>query len=64
MGSTTHTADPGAYASVFVAGLVTALATGLGAVPFFLFEEVGDRWNVLLWGSPPASWSPRRCSAS
>jgi ZIP family zinc transporter len=43
-------ADPGAYAFVFVAGLVTAQATGLGAVPFFLFEEIGDRWNVLLWG--------------
>lgn len=37
-------------ALVFVAGFVTALATGLGAIPFFFFEEVGDRWNVLLWG--------------
>jgi ZIP family zinc transporter len=35
---------------VFGAGLVTALATGLGALPFFLFEEIGDRWNVVLWG--------------
>jgi ZIP family zinc transporter len=35
---------------VFVAGLVTALATGVGALPFFLFEEVSDRWNVVLWG--------------
>jgi ZIP family zinc transporter len=35
---------------VFVAGLVTALATGLGAIPFFFVEEVGDRWNVILWG--------------
>jgi ZIP family zinc transporter len=35
---------------VFVAGLVTALATGLGALPFFFFEEVPDRWNVALWG--------------
>jgi ZIP family zinc transporter len=35
---------------VFVAGLVTALATGLGALPFFLVEEIGDRWNVVLWG--------------
>jgi ZIP family zinc transporter len=35
---------------VFVAGLITALATGVGALPFFLIEEVGDRWNVVLWG--------------
>jgi ZIP family zinc transporter len=35
---------------VFIAGLVTALATGLGALPFFLFDEIGDRWNVALWG--------------
>jgi ZIP family zinc transporter len=35
---------------VFVAGLVTALATGLGAIPFFLVEEISDRWNVALWG--------------
>lgn len=35
---------------VFVAGLITALATGLGAVPFFLVSEIGDRWNVALWG--------------
>ena len=39
-----------AYALVFVAGLVTALATGVGALPFFLTEEVSDRWNVALWG--------------
>jgi len=37
-------------AFVFVAGLLTALATGLGAVPFFLVEDFSDRWNVLLWG--------------
>ena len=37
-------------AFVFVAGLLTALATGLGAVPFFLVEEFSDRWNVVLWG--------------
>ncbi|MDS0282152.1 ZIP family metal transporter [Haloarcula onubensis] len=37
-------------AFVFVAGLLTALATGLGAVPFFLVDEFSDRWNVLLWG--------------
>ena len=35
---------------VFVAGFITALATGLGAIPFFLVEEIGDRWNVGLWG--------------
>ena len=37
-------------ALVFVAGLVTALATGLGALPFFFFDDIGDRWNVVLWG--------------
>jgi len=37
-------------ALVFVAGLITALATGLGALPFFLVEEIGERWNVALWG--------------
>lgn len=37
-------------ALVFVAGLLTALATGLGALPFFLVEEISDRWNVALWG--------------
>ncbi|WP_276302052.1 ZIP family metal transporter [Halorussus lipolyticus] len=35
---------------VFVAGLVTALATGLGALPFFVVEDFSDRWNVALWG--------------
>jgi ZIP family zinc transporter len=35
---------------VFVAGLITALATGLGALPFFLFDDISDRWNVVLWG--------------
>ena len=39
-----------ALAFVFVAGLVTALATGLGALPFFLFGDISDRWNVALWG--------------
>jgi ZIP family zinc transporter len=37
-------------AIVFVAGLLTALATGIGALPFLLVEEIGDRWNVVLWG--------------
>jgi ZIP family zinc transporter len=35
---------------VFVAGLLTALATGVGAFPFFFFDEMSDRWNVVLWG--------------
>ncbi|MGZ0748364.1 ZIP family metal transporter [Haloparvum sp. AD34] len=35
---------------VFLAGLVTALATGIGALPFFFFDEINDRWNVVLWG--------------
>jgi zinc transporter, ZIP family len=37
-------------ALVFLAGLVTALATGLGAVPFLFFDEISDRRNVVLWG--------------
>lgn len=37
-----------ALAFVFIAGLVTALATGLGALPFFLFGDISDRWNVAL----------------
>jgi ZIP family zinc transporter len=35
---------------VFLAGLVTDLATGLGALPFFYTDEISDRWNVALWG--------------
>jgi len=35
---------------VFTAGLITALATGLGAIPFFFVEDFSDRWNVALWG--------------
>ena len=41
---------PGQLAFVFVAGLVTCLATGLGAVPYFVVDEVSTRWNVRLWG--------------
>nr|WP_282594575.1 ZIP family metal transporter [Halomarina salina] len=26
------------------------MATGVGALPFFLVDEVSDRWNVVLWG--------------
>jgi ZIP family zinc transporter len=39
-----------AFGFVFLAGLVTALATGLGALPFFLVSDISDRWNVALWG--------------
>jgi ZIP family zinc transporter len=35
---------------VFVAGLLTALATGVGALPFLFFEDITDRGNVFLWG--------------
>ena len=35
---------------VFVAGLITALATGLGAIPFFFFDDISPRGNVVLWG--------------
>lgn len=34
---------------VFAVGLVTGLATGLGVVPFFLVDEIPDRWLVALW---------------
>jgi ZIP family zinc transporter len=44
------TVDATSLGLVFVAGLVTALATGVGALPFFYFDDVGDRWNVVLWG--------------
>jgi ZIP family zinc transporter len=37
-------------AFVFLAGLLTAFATGLGAIPFFFVEEFSDRWTVGLWG--------------
>lgn len=39
-----------AYALVFLAGLITALATGLGALPFFFIADVSDELNVALWG--------------
>ena len=35
---------------VFIAGFITALATGIGALPFFIVEAVSDRLNVILWG--------------
>ncbi|MFB6073232.1 MAG: ZIP family metal transporter [Halobacterium sp.] len=40
----------GELAFVFVAGLLTDLATGLGALPFFFVDDVDDRWRVGLWG--------------
>lgn len=35
---------------VFIAGLITALATGIGAFPFFLVSDINRRWTVYLWG--------------
>ncbi len=35
---------------VFIAGFITCLATGFGALPFFLFQDISNRFNVLLWG--------------
>jgi ZIP family zinc transporter len=40
----------GDLAFVFVAGFLTALATGIGAVPFFVVEDISDRVYVVLWG--------------
>lgn len=39
-----------AYGLVFIAGLITALATGIGALPFFFVPDVSDELNVGLWG--------------
>jgi ZIP family zinc transporter len=49
----THVAGPAGIWNVgfvFLAGLVTALATGVGALPFFFFDSISDRRTVLLWG--------------
>lgn len=35
---------------VFVAGLITDLATGIGALPFFFKEDFSDRLLVGMWG--------------
>lgn len=35
---------------VFVAGLITDLATGLGALPFFFVDSMSDELIVSLWG--------------
>lgn len=37
-------------AFVFIAGLITALATGIGAIPFFFISDLSRRWTVYLWG--------------
>ncbi|ELY51354.1 ZIP family metal transporter [Natronorubrum bangense] len=37
-------------ALVFVVGLITGLATGLGVAPFFVVQRISDRWLVVLWG--------------
>lgn len=37
-------------ALVFVAASLTDIATGLGVVPFYFFDEVSERWMVFLWG--------------
>jgi len=39
-----------AYVLVFVAGLVAAFGTSLGAVPLFFVEDIDTRLNVGLWG--------------
>jgi len=44
------TLDWHAYVLVFAAGLVAAFGTGLGAVPLFYLDEIGDRLDVSLWG--------------
>ncbi|MFB6192961.1 MAG: ZIP family metal transporter, partial [Candidatus Nanohaloarchaea archaeon] len=35
---------------VFIAGLITDLATGIGAIPFFFVEEFSKKWLVGMWG--------------
>lgn len=35
---------------VFIAGLITDLATGLGTIPFFFVKEFSTRWLISLWG--------------
>lgn len=37
-------------AIVFVAALLTDLATGLGVLPFYFFDEISDSRMVFLWG--------------
>ncbi len=40
----------GPYVLVFVAGLIAAFGTSLGAVPLFWVDDIGDRLDVGLWG--------------
>lgn len=35
---------------VFVAALITDLATGIGTIPFFFVEEFSKKWLVGMWG--------------
>ncbi|MFB6181735.1 MAG: ZIP family metal transporter [Candidatus Magasanikbacteria bacterium] len=35
---------------VFIAGLITDLATGLGAIPFFFQKKIESYWLVIMWG--------------
>lgn len=35
---------------VFLAGLITDLATGLGTLPFFFIKKFSARWLVSMWG--------------
>jgi ZIP family zinc transporter len=42
--------DWAAYTLVFIAGLITALATGIGALPFFFVPDISEKFNVALWG--------------
>lgn len=35
---------------VFIAGLITDLATGLGTLPFFFVKEFSTKWLVSMWG--------------
>lgn len=35
---------------VFIAGLITDLATGLGTLPFFFVKDFSTRWLVNMWG--------------
>ncbi len=38
------------YGLIFMAGLVSAITTGVGTIPLFWARGVSDEWNVGLWG--------------
>lgn len=38
------------FVLVFVAGLIAAIGTSLGAVPLFWVDDIGDRLDVGMWG--------------